>query len=561
MLKYDIFASLGKIKPDLAIEGNMVNTMTGDIQYTCAAIYKGKIVGFGDYDIRPKIKCDHFCPGLIDGHIHIESSMLSPPVFSRLAASRGTTAIIADPHEIASVSGIDGVLKFIEESQKSIIKIYFMAPSSVPASPLEMPEGAIRYNDLIRLSGNPKVLGLGEVMNVKGLLQCRKDVIDKLSLYKLKDGHAPGLKSHELDAYICSGIDSDHESETIDEGLEKLRKGMWLMIREGSCAKNLNELLMIVNRVKDTGRMLFATDDRDALTIFKEGHMDHIVRSAIQMGMDPVNAIQMATIHTATRFGLDMGKIMPGMPADIVLLDDLRSFKIKDVMINGVSYRTFPPPFYMNIYKRDNTVHVPKIYRDEIAIWCTNYKAIKAIGIRENSIYTDTVKVEIEGQYGLLRPSLDYDILKICCIRRYPGEKMVSSAFVRGFGIKRGAVAQTISHDSHNIISIGVSDHDILTAVNRLMDIKGGIVVADKGNIIAELPLPYGGLMSDDSPENVAEKLEIINDTLHKMGSVLLDPIIRMAFLGLTVVPELKLSCMGLVDVNSQKIVSMFYDG
>ncbi|MCD1295222.1 adenine deaminase [Methanocella sp. CWC-04] len=560
MLKDNIQAALGRLPLDLVIKGNMVNTLTGEIEETGVAIFNGNIVGIGDYDANKVIRCNYFCPGFIDGHVHIESSMLSPVEFSRAVAPRGTTAIVADPHEIANATGFEGLCNFIEDAGSSYIKIFFTAPSCVPASPLEMSYSIISAEEIKKLFAYPSVIGIGEMMNFKGLLDGEQDILDKLGISRIIDGHAPGLTGRELNAYISAGVGSDHESVTLDEGLEKVRKGMWLMVREGACTKNLKEVIHVADKIKDTRRIMLVTDDRDSLAILAEGHMDHLVREAINEGIDPVRAIQMATINPAERFGLPLGAIMPGYPADIILLDDIEKLKIEDVLING---RPFSSAGFTPVYPREarkNTVHIPDISKDDIAVRCDRDRLIRVIGVQDNSIYTDEIMLKARCSGFKIAASPDNDLLKICSIRRYPGPKKVSAAFVKGFGIKRGAVAQTISHDSHNVIALGANDDDIINAVRRLKEIRGGIVISDGGRISCELSLPYGGLMADMPVKEIARIQLDIKDKLHEMGSGLENPAMRLSFLGLSVVPELKLTCNGLVDVRSQKIVSIFAD-
>lgn len=563
MIEGYIQAALGKVPSDLIIEGDMINTLTGDIEYARVAVYDGMIVGIGDYRARQVIRCKYLCPGLIDGHVHIESSMLSPQQFSMVVAGKGTTAIVADPHEIANVTGIDGLLSFMEEAGKSPVKIFFTIPSCVPASPLEMSNGQLDARDMKRLSGLSNVVGIGEMMDFNSVLGISPEAMDRLYISSVIDGHAPGLSGHELNAYIAAGIDSDHECISTKEALEKLRRGMWLMVREGGCTKNLKDVIGIVNEVKDTRRIMLVTDDRDAFSIVREGHMDHLVRLAIVSGVDPVRAIQMATINPATRFGLRAGAIMPGMTADIVLLDDLPSFKINSVLINGKLYREADirdRDSYMPGIRRANTVHMPCLSVDDIAIRSDVDRTVRVIGIRDNSIYTDALTAEMKSEDGVIRSDPAHDLLKICSIRRYPGSGMIAKAFASGFGLMSGAVAQTILHDSHNIIAIGASDTDIMAAIDRLGHIGGGIAVSSGGRIVCDLPLPYAGLMSDLPADKIAISKENINHVLHDMGSKLTDPIMRLSFLGLSVVPKLKITCRGLVDVDEQRILSLFVD-
>ena len=559
MIEDYIKAAKGVIPSETVIEGGMVNTVTGEIIETRVAIYGGKVVGIGDYDAPVVIKSKYVCPGLIDGHVHIESSMLGPHGFSEAVASHGTTAVIADPHEVTNVMGIEGLEGFIGEARDCGIKIFIAAPPCVPASDLEMSNGRTTPEDLVMLMGNPSVIAVGEMMNYPGLLGLAPDIMKKLGVPGIKEGHAPGLSGKELNAYICAGVGSDHECTTAEEALEKLRKGMWLMIREGACARNLNDVIGIAGTVKDTRHVMLVTDDRDAASIVNEGHMDHLVRSAISAGVDPVEAIQMATINPAARFGLPLGVISPGVSADLVLLDDLESFKIRDVLINGRTYRDVHAK-KRHVPVRQNTMALPALGPEDICIRSDTDRRVRVIGVNENSIYTGSLVRNIKSTGGKLDPVPGDDILKICMVRRYPGEKMVAAAFVEGFGLRAGALAQTIAHDSHNVIAVGANDSDILAAIERLGEIGGGIVAASGDKVLSEVPLPYAGLMSDMPVEKVASAQAGMNQVVHIMGSRLHDPVIRLGFLGLSVVPELKMTCRGLVDVNRQKIVSVFAD-
>ncbi|MBO8179788.1 MAG: adenine deaminase [Archaeoglobus sp.] len=514
---------------------------SGDI-----AIAEGFVAGVGSYSGIEELEASGLIavPGLIDAHTHVEMSMLTITEFARLVVPRGTTAVVADPHEIANVLGKEGVRLMIHEARQSPLRFYCMVPSCVPSSPLETSGAKIGVEEIRELLQEDEVLGLAEMMNFPGVIDAEEEVLQKIVLAKLVDGHAPGVRGKRLNAYIAAGISSDHETTAIDEAKEKLRLGMWVMIREGSAARNLSALKNVAG---NRHTMLVTDGDRSVKDIVEEGYLDHVFRRAIEEGVDEIKALQMLTMNPAEYFGINAGLISPSRLADIVLLKDLRKFEVKKVFVGGKrpEFRSYSHPEWAK-----RMVNARKITPESLKI---EGGKVRVIEVYDGEIVTGESVENVQGV------DVERDILKAVVVERHRGSGRIGKAYVRGFGLKRGAIAQSIAHDAHNIVSVGADDISICEAVNRVIELQGGIVVADS-EIKAELALPVAGIMTDEKAEAVIEKLTKVEDEIRKLGCRLKSPIITLSFIALPVIPKLKLTDLGLVDVEAFKVVDLHTD-
>jgi len=565
-LEERIEAAHGEKPADLVLNNaRVVNVFSGDIHETNIAIFDGIIVGLGDYEGRANIDLGgkYVCPGFIDGHVHLESSMVTPSEFARAAVPVGTTTVVADPHEIANVLGLDGIRFMMEASRNLPLSVYIMLPSCVPSTDMETSGAKLYSPDIEMLLNQDQVLGMAEMMNFPGVIFRDKEVLEKIRIAKWKrvDGHAPLLSGKDLAAYITAGIKSDHECTRLDEAREKLRNGMYIMIREGTTAKNLMELLPLVNDL-NAHKCMFVTDDRYPADLIDDGHINAIVKRAISLGMEPIRAIQMATINTAEYFQLKkLGAVSPGYIADLLVLDDLECVSVGQVYKGGllaaedgemVGWDSPPHPPYirstMNINWMDmNDVGIPAAGSD-----------IRVIGVIPEQIITEHLieKAAIANDKAVVDPSRD--ILKIVVVERHRASGNMGKAFVKGFGLKEGALASSVAHDSHNIVVVGVSDNDILTAIIEIVKMQGGQAVVRNGKVLESLALPIAGLMSNQPLENVRRKVEGLQEAARECGCVLNDPFMQMCFLALPVIPSLKLTDKGLVDVDKFQFTELF---
>lgn len=545
----------------------IINTFTGEILEGDVGLCHGLIAGLGQYQgqLEVDLKQRYLCPGFIEGHIHIESSMLCPSMFARAVIPRGTTAVVCDPHEIANVLGLDGILYILNSAADLSLDIFAMVPSCVPATNMETSGATLTAEDISRLLELPGVAGLAEMMNFPGTIYGAPDVIMKLKtaleLGMVIDGHAPGLIGKQLQAYCGAGISSDHECTTLEEAREKLRAGMYIFIREGSTAKNLEALLPLVTPIT-ARRFLLVSDDRHPDDLLLEGHLDHILRRAVSLGLDPIIALQMVTINPALRFDLKMrGAIAPGYLADLIVLDNLVDFTPYQVYKAG--------KLVAENGQITTPAHSPKPAKTEKA--CTinidwqrvDFRVpaqkglIRVIDCIEDQIVTGTSEIEptIINGYTVADPSRD--LLKIAVIERHQASGNMTNGLVRGFGIKQGAIASTVAHDSHNLIIVGTSDDLMLAAAHLIADNGGGIAIVDHDKSIV-LPLPVAGLMSTAPPDSVAAMLRDMKRLAKQIGVRGTNPFMLLSFLALPVIPSLKITDKGLVDVDAFKIVPLY---
>ena len=559
----------GEGKADLLIRnGRVINVFSGEIEKKDVAIFDGVVVGFGDYEAKKTIDVngDFLCPGLIDGHVHIESSMVIIPEFLRAVLPHGTTTVVIDPHEIANVLGIEGI-RFMAESAKGIpLNVFLMLPSCVPATPMETSGANLKTDDLKPLLKEPWAIGLAEMMNFPGVIYRDPEVLKKIEMAKGKriDGHAPALSGKRLYAYLSAGIRSDHECTSLKEAKEKLKNGMWIMVREGTTARNLKDLLPLVTP-KNSRRFFFVTDDRHPKELLEEGHINSMVKQATQRGLDPILAIQMATLNPAEYFRLDdLGAIAPGYRADIITFDHLGRFRIKKVFKDGglvAEEGKMIPPFVRE-NRSPSTIKRRKLrikpLRKDGFLLRSNQSLAKVIQLIPDQIITKKVIKRVVLRDGIAYPDIKEDILKIAVVERHCATGNVGIGFVRGFGLKRGAIGSTVAHDSHNLVIVGTNDQDMLKVVETIRKMGGGLAVVSEEKVLASLPLPIAGLMADLSVVEVDHRLKSLLNAAKGLGCNIPDPFMTISFLSLPVIPELKLTDKGLVDVNQFKIVPVF---
>lgn len=491
-------------------------------------------------------------PGFLDTHVHVESSLVTPHEFERCVLPHGVTTAICDPHEIANVLGAEGIRWFLACSERLRMSLYVQLSSCVPATHLETAGAALDAADLAALKGHPKTIGLAEFMNFPGVIHADPACLDKILAFTPGhiDGHAPLVRGHDLNGYLAAGIRTDHEATGLEEAREKLRKGMQVLIREGSVSKDLHALAPLI-ALATSPSLAFCTDDRNPLDIAEEGHIDHMIRTAIALGRDPLAVYRTATISAATAFGLtDRGMIAPGRRADIVLLDDLETCAIAEVFVGGskVEDALFGDREAVAPVGLDS-MNARKVTAAELRIPARDSET-PVIGVVPGRIITERLSARMPVRDGASVPDLAADIVKLAVIERHGRKGSIGLGFVNGFGMKRGAIASSVGHDSHNICVVGVDDADMAAAANRLGEIRGGFAVVENGRVTAELPLPVAGLMSLESFEDVRAGLVDLRAAAKALGVTLAEPFLQVAFLSLPVIPHLKLTDLGMVDVD-----------
>jgi adenine deaminase len=545
---------------DLVIRGGRVlSVFTREWLETDVAIADGWIAGLGDYEGRETVDAAGrwVVPGFIDAHMHLESTKLLPDEFARLVLPLGTTAVVFDPHELANVLGTDGVHWLLDACAELPLDFYFMASSCVPASPFESPRRPLTPGDLESLLRRRRVLGLAEMMNFPGVIHGEESELAKIALAGSAhiDGHAPGVGGKELNAYVAAGIRSDHEALTVDEGRERLRAGMWLLIREASMARNLRALLPLVQEF-GTSRIAFCTDDRDPEDIAANGHINEMVRVAVEEGIAPEDALVLASYNPAQWHRLwHLGAVAPGYQADLLVLPDLERFDPELVLKSGRRVEEIPRPVVPEWVK--NSVRIGLIGAGDFRIpWEGGSKA-RVIGLVEDQVVTEHLLVEPTVVGGEVVADPGRDLVKIAVVERHLGTGRIGRGLVGGSGLQGGALASSVSHDAHNIVVLGVDDPDMAHAVRRLAEIGGGIVAVDGGTVTAELPLEVAGLLADAPLAEVIERSLACNDAARALGWSGATPFLTLAFLGLSVIPSLKLTDKGLVDVDRFELVPL----
>lgn len=554
-----IAVAAGREKADLVLKNaKYLNVFSNEFLCGDIAVANGLIAGVGKYDGKTEIDVSGklVLPGFIDAHIHLESSMVTPAEFAKAVVAHGTTTVITDPHEIANVMGIDGVEYMIQASQNLPIDVHFMMPSCVPATEIDESGAELDCKDIDLYLDNKKVLGLAEMMNYVGVINGDKNVLSKIvtsqAHHKKIDGHAPELSGNDLNAYIAAGVYSDHECSTFENALEKLRKGQFIMIREGTAAHNLKALMPLLTQ-QYYSRCMFATDDKHPSDLLYGGHIDYIVKQALKNGADPIVALKTATHHAARYFLLNnKGAIASGYLADIVVVDNLEDFNVETVFKRGKlvfdgEVKDFSAPTVDEklAEKCFDTFHLDSVTPSSFKV----DGKLRLIGLVGGELLTRNLgtadKIDVEN-----------DILKIACIERHKGTNHIGVGYVKGYSLKSGAVATSVAHDSHNIITVGCNDDDIAVAVNAIKDSKGGIAVVENGKIKALLELPIAGLMSDEPLTTVNEKLENAKSSAYELGAdKSIDPFMTLSFLSLPVIPSLRITTKGVFDAENWKML------
>ena len=556
-----IAVAAGREKADLVLKNaTYVNVFSGELDTCDIAVAEGLIVGMGAYeghkeaDMTGKI----VLPGFIDAHIHLESSLVTPAEFARAVIPHGTTTVITDPHEITNVMGTDGIDYMLSATEDLPVDVRFMIPSCVPASPMDESGANLDYRDVDSFFDHPRVQGLAEMMNFPGVIAGDGATVSKIvasqAHHKKIDGHAPGLKDLDLNAYISAGVYSDHECADMDDAMAKLKLGQFIMIREGTAARNLEALMPLVKSEKLFDRCMFCTDDKHPSDLLEKGHIDYICREAVRMGADPIQTVQVACLHAARYFLLNnRGAIAPGYLADFAIVEDLKDFHVVTVYKKGqlvysngqLSHFPAPEiPAHLDAMAHD-TFHLPVLTPENFA----DARPRGVIGMVPGQILT------VDAGYSS-RVDTDQDILKMAVIERHKNTRHIGIGYLKGYGLKEGAVATSVAHDSHNIICVGANDADMSLAVNRVAENRGGIVVVKDGKVIGELALEIAGLMTDRPLREVNDLLEQAKESAHALGvGREIDPFMTLSFMSLPVIPTLRLTTRGVIDVNTQQYI------
>lgn len=561
-----VSAARGDGPVDLVLRNaRVVNVFSREVYPTDVAITQSRIVGLGlGYEGREEIDLAgaYLAPSFIDAHVHIESSMVGVREFERAVVPHGTTTVVTDPHEIANVHGLDGIRHMFDQAKRGRLSMYVMVPSCVPATDMATAGAHLDARDIIPLVNDRYVLGLAEVMNYPGVIRGEPEVTEKLELYagRVIDGHAPALSGHHLNAYVAAGVGSDHECTSIEEAREKLRLGMYIFIREATNAHNLHDLLPLVTP-NNCRRFCFCTDDRHARDLFERGHIDTMIRSAIAAGLDPITALRMATLNPSEWFRLrDRGAIAPGRRADLVVFERLDDLQVKLVFREGLLVArdgamvgVSEPPRHatlrssMNVDWRSVNFTIPAQGRQ-----------VRVIGIVPHQITTTHLTLEPRVVDGCVEADVERDILKMAVIERHMASGNVGKGLVQGLGLERGAIASTVAHDHHNLIVLGADDASMMSAARAVIDMRGGLAVADGDHILARLPLPVAGLMSEEPIEKVYAQTLDLRSAVRELGSPHEEPFVILSFLSLEVIPSLKLTDKGLVDVDKFEFAPLF---
>ena len=555
-----IAAAAGREPADLVLKNaTFVNVFSNELSTMDIAVAEGLIVGMGSYQGRSEVDCTGkiVLPGFLDAHIHLESSLVSPTEFVKAVLPHGTTTVVTDPHEIANVMGTDGIEYMLQATEDLPVDVRFMLPSCVPATPLDESGAILDYRAIDSFYDHPRVQGLAEMMNFVGAINGDEQTVEKIvaaqAHHKKIDGHAPDLQGNDLNAYIAAGVYSDHECHDVKDAIAKLERGQFIMIREGTAARNLEALMPLLTG-KYADRCMFCTDDKHPNDLLEKGHIDYIVKKAISLGADPITAVKVAC-HNAARYFLlnNRGGISPGYLADFVIIDNFQDFNIEQVYKKGVlmvdhgEIQDFPSPEiepYL-VERAHKTFHVAALTAEDFA----EKRPRGIIGVVDGEITT------VDAGYSD-RIDVEYDVLKIAVVERHKNTHHIGIGYIQGYGLKSGAVATSISHDSHNIIVVGTNETDMAAAVNRVVELNGGIVVWDGGQSVAEVPLAIAGIMSDEPLVTVNEKLETAKDAAHKLGvNPGIDPFMTLSFMALPVIPSLRITTRGVFDVTTQSYV------
>jgi adenine deaminase len=559
-----ISVAKGDSPADLVLtNARIVNTLSGEIERGSVAVYRGRIAGVGDYRQAKEIidlRGRYLAPGLINGHTHLESSMLDVGQYARAVVTHGTAAIVTDLHEIANITGMEGITYVLDSARRLPLDLFLMAPSCVPATHLETSGAVITAADIRRMLRWRDCIGLGEMMNYPGVLAGDSNILDKIASVGNRpvDGHAPGLSGRDLAAYIAAGIGSDHESVTLEEAEEKLRRGMFVMIREGSTEKNLEDLLPLVTD-KTWQRCMFVVDDRSCVDLRYDGDIDALVRKAVRLGLEPVRAIQMATINPAGYFKLNhYGAIAPGYYANIMVLDDLSELIVNEVFYRGRLVardgKALFPASASGSRRLLSTMNIKPFTRDAFRLKAAG-DSLPVIEVVPGQIVTRKKSVKVTVNNGEVVADTERDILKIAVVERHRASGNIGLGLIAGFGLKRGALASSVAHDSHNIVVVGAGDEDMYVAVKEIEKTGGSLVVAAGGRVLDSLALPVAGILADRPLETVVDELERLQKSAVALGTSLPAPFAALSFMALPVIPEIRLTDLGLVDVNDFKLI------
>lgn len=542
----------------------VINVFSGEIIETHIAIVHSRIVGLGNYQAHETIDLEgrYVAPGLIDSHVHIESAMVPPPEFARAVVPRGTTTVVTDPHEIANVLGLEGIRYMLDMAKYNPLSVYVNMPSCVPSTHMETTGASLEWYNLEPLKQEEFVIGLAEVMNFPGVVSGNESVLNKIRSFKglIKDGHCPGLTGKALNAYVNASIGSDHECTTVEEALEKLRLGMYIFIREATNAHNLKTLLPLITP-ENARRICFCTDDRQPADLLEEGHIDFMLRAAIAQGIPPITAFRMATLNPSEYFHLhDRGAIAPGRHADLMIFSNLQAPMAEMVYRGGKlvaqNGQTLPweRPTRQTVLRSSMNVDWSKVNFNILA----EGRQARIIGAIPDQLITNHLVAEAPRNDTHITTDTNRDILKMAVIERHLATGNVGKGLVQGIGLKQGAIASTVAHDHHNIVVIGVDDQSMMTAARAIAQTRGGMAAANGDAVLAQLPLPIAGLMSDQPIETVRDQMDELLRAAHQLGSSLHDPFMAMSFLALPVIPSLKLTDHGLVDVEKFQLVPLF---